>query len=71
VKRFNIVKLNNLFFVTDSTFAHLKALTPGGRPADITSPGDVKYFQMDQATAQAVADALNETYKPGDRLPGQ
>lgn len=71
MKRFNIVKLNSHFFVTDSTFSHLKALTPGGRPADISRAGDVKYFQMDQATAQAVADALNDTYKPGDRLPGQ
>ena len=69
--RFNIVKLNNLFFVTDSTFGTLKALTPSGRPADITRPADVQYFQMTQDVAQDVADLLNDTHKPGDRLPGQ
>lgn len=71
MKRFNIVKLNDLFFVTDSTFGVLKALTPSGRMADITRPGDAKYFQMTQDVAQDVADLLNDTYKPGQHLPGQ
>lgn len=61
--RFNIVKLNDLFFVTDSTLSTLKALTPSGRPADITRPGDVQYFQMDRDTAQDVADILNQKNK--------
>lgn len=71
MKRFNIVKLNSLFFVTDSTFGALMALTPSGRHADISKPGDARYFQMDQDTAQALADVLNDTFKPGDRRPGQ
>lgn len=57
--RFNIVKLNSLFFVTDSRAVNLKALTPSGRPADITKADEARYFQMDQDTAQALADTLN------------
>lgn len=57
--RFNIVKLNNLFFVTDSRAVNLKALTPSGRPADITRADEVQYFQMEQGAAQALADELN------------
>lgn len=71
MKRFNIVKLNAGFFVTDSTFGVLMALTPSGRQADINRPGDVRYFQMDQDTAQALADVLNDTFKPGQHRPGQ
>lgn len=61
--RFNLVKLNDRFFVTDSTFAQLKALTPSGRPADINRPGDVQYFQMDYDAAKAVARTLNDANK--------
>jgi hypothetical protein len=58
--RYNYIKLNNHFFVTDSRSMYLNALNHHGQPANALDPTEAKYFQLTQDEARALADHLNQ-----------
>lgn len=59
MNRFGIVRLNDHFVVTDNRSSRLWALTSAGTPANITNPDEVKFFQLSQAEAEALAATLS------------
>ena len=59
MERYNMIKLGNGFFVTDSRSTILKALTHDGTTADINNPAQTKYFNLTQAQAEALENHLN------------